>query len=258
MVHVGALPGTPKSALSVGQLAATAAAEAALLAESGFDAIVIENMHDAPYIDGVQSPEITAAMAVVASAIRRELPELHVGIQVLSRGTREAIAIAHATELQFVRCENFVFAHIADEGLMPQAEAGPLLRYRRMLGAHNVAIYTDIDKKHASHAITADCSIAEWAQAAAFFGSDGLIVTGRATGQHADLADVRSAREATSLPVLVGSGVTPETLEETLVFADAVIVGSWFKQGGLWHNPPDAGRVRAMASAHKALRRDKK
>ena len=47
--------------------------------------------------------------------------------------------------------------------------------------------FTDIKKKHSSHAITADVSIAETGHAAEFFLSDGVIVTGVSTGTEADL-----------------------------------------------------------------------
>jgi len=49
--------------------------------------------------------------------------------------------------LDFIRCEGFVFSHIGDEGWI-DAEAGSLLRYRKMIDAENVLIFTDIKKKH--------------------------------------------------------------------------------------------------------------
>jgi hypothetical protein len=53
MVHVGALPGTPVNTTRRASIAAQAAAEeAAILADAGFDAIILENMHDAPYVHG--------------------------------------------------------------------------------------------------------------------------------------------------------------------------------------------------------------
>ena len=54
-----------------------------------------------------------------------------------------------------------MFSHVADEGLMAEADAGPLLRYRRTIGAEAVAILADVKKKHAAHAITSDVDIAE-------------------------------------------------------------------------------------------------
>ncbi len=254
MVHVAALPGTPGAKFGVRDITEQAVSEAQLLAAAGFDAVLIENMHDAPYLDGTQGPEITAAMTAVACAIRAELPKLPLGIQVLSRGHREALSIALASQAQFIRCENFVYSHIADEGLMAKAEAGPLLRYRKNIGAEHIHIYTDIQKKHACHAITSDLSLEDWVHGAEFFGSSGVIITGSRTGQPTDLADIRTARECTTLPVLVGSGVSPETLEETLLYSDAAIVGSWIKFDGHWANGPDPKRVKAIAAVHAKLR----
>ena len=258
MVHVAALPGTPKSKLSIAETVAQAVRESRLLADAGFDAVLIENMHDAPYIDGPQSPEITAAMTAVACSIRETLPKLPLGVQVLSRGHREALSIALASRAQFIRCENFVYSHIADEGLMAKAEAGPLLRYRKAINAEHIHIYTDVQKKHACHAITADLSLQDWVHGAEFFGSDGIIITGARTGQPTDLTDVRTARECTALPVLVGSGVNPDTLEQTLLYSDAVIVGSWIKFDGHWANEPEPKRVKAITAVHAKVRKEKR
>ena len=50
--------------------------------------------------------------------------------------------------------------------------------------------------------------------------------------------------EATSdLPVLVGSGVTLENIKELSVMSCGVIVGSYFKVGGLWYNRVDEEKV---------------
>ena len=50
MIHVGALPGTPRSHSSIDELLVNAARDAGLLADAGFDALLIENMHDVPYL----------------------------------------------------------------------------------------------------------------------------------------------------------------------------------------------------------------
>lgn len=45
---------------------------------------------------------------------------------------------------------------------------------------------------YSAHAITQDVTIAETAKAAEFFMSDGLIITGSATGDPASLQDIAS------------------------------------------------------------------
>lgn len=254
MVHLQALPGTPKGGEGADRIAIQAVRDACVMRDAGFDGVIVENMHDAPYVHGVQGPEVVAIMTRCALAVREATKGMFLGVQVLSGGNREALAIALAAGAQFVRVENFVFAHVADEGLLERAEAGPLLRYRRSIGAEHVEVYADVKKKHASHAITADVSLAGAVEAAEFFGADGVVVTGPATGKATDPEDVAEAREATALPVIVGSGVTPQNVASLLKHADALIVGSYIKQDGVWSRPVDAVRcaeiVRAVRAVH--------
>lgn len=253
MVHVAALPGTPRGTMPVNRVAAQAVEEAWLLVESGFDALIVENMHDAPYVQREVGPEIVSAMTVVADAVR-EAVSVPLGIQVLAGANSAALAVAHAVGAQFIRAEGFVFASVADEGLMATADAGPLLRYRKMIGAEGVKILADIKKKHSAHALTADVDLAETARGAEFFGADGVIVTGTATGRPTSFEDVREVRFATKLALCVGSGATPDTMRELFEYADAVIVGSWYKQRGDWKNPPDPVRVRELVQAANRAR----
>ncbi len=260
MVHVQALPGAPYARHSVAEIVDQAAAEARLLAAVGFDALIIENMHDRPYVHGKHGPEAAAVMTRVGLAVADAASEarggvpMPLGVQILSGGNREALAVALAVGGSFIRCENFVFAHVADEGFLPEAEAGGLLRYRNQIGAEHIRIFADVKKKHASHAVTADVPIGEAAQAAEFFGADGLIVTGTATGKPCRLEDVVDTAKATPLPLLIGSGVTPHSCTELLEHADGLIVGSWIKQQGFWENPPDEGRCREIVATVRAAR----
>ncbi len=252
MVHMGALPGTPRHSLSLERLVSQAVSEALLLVEAGFDAILLENMHDVPYLRRNVGPEVVAAMTAAACAVRREIA-CPLGVQILAGANRQALAVALASEAQFIRAEGFVFAHIADEGWI-ESDAGELLRYRRRIGADNIRVLADIRKKHSSHAITQDLRLEDTAQAAEFFGADGLVVTGTATGRPVDRGELRRVREATTLPVLVGSGVTPENLPQLWAYAESFIVGSWIKRDGFWENPVDPSRARRIVEAAQQLR----
>ena len=93
-----------------------------------------------------------------------------------------------------------------------------------------------------SHAVTSDVDVVSTAKTAEYFLSDGIIVTGAATGLPAERNDVDSIKQATQLPVLVGSGVTANNVNE-FRHAHGMIVGSHFKKGGVWSNPVDHGRI---------------
>lgn len=252
MVHVGALPGTPRGSQTVGELSRAAVQEAWVLAEGGCDAILVENMHDLPYLRRRVGPEIVASMTVVCRAIN-DAVDLPCGVQVLAGANEAALAVALAAGLDFIRAEGFVFGHVADEGWM-DACAGPLLRHRKQIGAEHIAVWADVKKKHAAHAMTADVDLAGTVKAAEFFGADAVIVTGEATGRETSTADLSAARGATKLPVIVGSGVTVENAAAMLQHADAVIVGSALKKDGHWAGSVELARVKAVAAAVHAAR----
>jgi len=212
MVHVGALPGTPMHSKPFQFIVDQAVDEALLLQDAGVDSILIENMHDVPYLKKQVGPEIVACMTAISCELRKKI-QLPMGIQILAAANKEALAVAQAANLDFIRAEGFVFAHVADEGLMESC-AGELLRFRKLIGAEHIRIFTDVQKKHSSHAITSDISLKEHVETAEYFRSDGIIITGSSTGKEALIEDVRSARQNTGLPVIVGSGITAENISK--------------------------------------------
>lgn len=249
VIHVGGLPGTPSHDRSLTGIVDAAVAEARLYVSAGFDGLLIENTHDRPYLKGAVGPEIVASLAVIGREIRRAAPAAPLGVQVLAGANQAALAVALACGASYVRVEGFVFAHVADEGLI-ESSAAALLRYRRAIGAEGIRVFADIKKKHSAHALTADVSLVETAKAAEFFLVDGVIVSGIATGEPTDAAEVRAVASAIGVPVLVGSGVTSANLRDYTA-ADALIVGSDVKGGGVWSGPLDETRTRAVASAFR-------
>ncbi|XP_050332819.1 uncharacterized protein F13E9.13, mitochondrial isoform X1 [Bactrocera neohumeralis] len=237
MVHVDALPGTPGYKGNWTQIVKKAKMEASIYVKHKVDAILIENMHDVPYIQNrLLGPETVACLSRISNEIRQIVPSaLPCGLQILACGNKQALAVAKACDLQFIRAEGFVFAHVADEGYT-DACAGEILRYRKYIDAENVLIFTDLKKKHSSHAITHDVTLLETAKAAEFFLTDGVVITGKSTGCAANMEDVDEVAGNISTPLIIGSGVTNTNLRQYYERAQAVIVGSSFKLNGFWAN----------------------
>ncbi len=252
MVHVDALPGTPMHSKTFQSIVIRAVEESVLLQDAGVDAILIENMHDVPYLKKKIGPEIVACMTAIAAAMRQKI-HLPMGIQILAAANREALAVALAAGLDFIRAEGFVFAHVADEGYLESC-AGELLRYRKLIGAEHIQVFTDVQKKHSSHAITSDISIKELVETASYFRSDGIIITGTSTGKEALPEDIRIAGQSTDLPVIIGSGITLDNIGQYWNLADAFIIGSWFKQEGNWKNVVSEERVKTFMKKVTELR----
>lgn len=252
MIHLKALPGTPGYKNNNDEIIETAIKEAFLYKEAGIDALAIENMHDVPYIKNKVGHEISAMMTIIGHQIKQKT-QLPCGIQVLSSANRAAMAVAKAAKLDFIRAEGFVFGHLADEGYIDSC-AGDLLRYRKQIDAEHIAVFTDIKKKHSSHALTADVSLEETAKTAEYFRSDGIIITGKSTGEETSIEEINTVKNVCKIPIIVGSGVTFENLATYLPIADALIVGSWFKEDGYWANNLNYDKIARFMDKAKSIR----
>jgi predicted TIM-barrel enzyme len=60
-------------------------------------------------------------------------------------------------------------------------------------------------------------------------------------------------RRAVHVPILVGSGATPETLPQLLPVFDGLIVGSWLKHGGDVLTSVDPARATAFVQTARSL-----
>ncbi len=230
---------------------AAARRDARALVEGGVDAILVENFGSAPFPKGTPeqpTPPHQIAMLALAVAACREAGDLPVGVNVLRNDARSAIGIAAACGAAFVRVNVHVGAYVTDQGLI-EGRAFETLRYRREIGADQVAIFADVRVKHASplaprpvHAEAEDCLKRG--------GADALVVTGTGTGKPVSavlLEEVAAA--AGDAPVFIGSGLDPARAPQLAPLADGAIVGTWVKEGGEVTAPVDVARVRALVAA---------
>jgi hypothetical protein len=246
VIHLPALPASPRHILSMGEIVERAIAEARTLQEAAFDAAVIENFGDVPFTPRTLPPASVAAMAVVAEHVRRAVGLL-IGINALRNDAVAALAIASAAGASFVRVNVHTGVSAADQGLL-EGRADETLRYRKQLGKR-IAILADVHVKHATPLSEPD--IARAAKDTAYRGlADGLIVTGPATGEPVDLDDLRRVRDAVpDRRLFVGSGATADTAASLLSVATGIIVGTGIKADRNPDNPIDPTLARAFAHA---------
>jgi uncharacterized protein len=253
VIHTGPSPGVP-GFICVDSAVDRAFAEAEAYVEGGVDGIIIENMHDFPCVhEREMGPEIAAFMTRVARAVKRRASRLPVGIQVLFQGNRTALAVALGAGCDFVRAEGWTYAHISDKG-MAEACAGTAVRYRHQIGADHIPIFTDVQKKHSSHALTSDLDIGDLSFGLTLHRSDGVIVTGAHTGSTPSPDDLVTVRHATELPILIGSGLTADNIAEFAPFADGFIIGSAMKENGQWDAPVSDEAVARVVEAVRQVR----
>ena len=246
MVHLKALPGSPRSVLSLNEIYALALRDAEALIEGGADAVQVENQFDTPYRLGAEiGPETVAFLAVAAEKIKTRFPETPLGITVHLNGGVQALAVAQAVHADFIRCFNLMNSYISNSGYVGAA-APELMRYRKLLGAENVMVFGDFQVKHGSHAITADRSLREKAHDIATSGAEAAILTGTATGLAPDAALLSEVSRGLPIPVLIGSGLNEKNAAALWPHAGGAIIGSGFKPNGDLSAPVDRNLVRAF------------
>ena len=247
VIHLPPLPGSPRWGGDLSAVLEQAKREAATLTEGGADAIIVENLSDAPFRIGRVEPETVAAMTRAVNLVCGASP-LPVGVNMLRNDALSALAVAAAGGAQFIRVNIHYGTMAADEGLVT-GEAFETLRRRRLLNADHVAIFADVLVKHAVPLGEPD--LAMIARETAYRGlADALIVTGPVTGQPAVGADVAIVRDAVpDRPLLVGSGVEAGNAAQFLAHADGAIVGTSLKRHGVITNPIEMERVKATAKA---------
>lgn len=229
--------------------------DARALRDGGVDGLIIENHGDLPFSRPEEiGLETVAAMAALVGPIVAE-SRLPVGINVLANGALPALAVARATGAAFVRVNQWVNAYVANEGLI-EGQAARALRYRSFLKGDDIKIFADVHVKHGAHAIVADRSLAELTRDAVFFDADVLIATGQRTGDATAESEVTGIKTNTSLPVIVGSGLTVANAGQLMRVADGGIVGTSVKRDGSWWYPVERERVAALMTIVRSIREE--
>lgn len=230
MIAVLPLPGSPLYDGDDQRVIDQALSDLEMYREAGVDSILLENDHDLPYIQPPLDERGIALMTEIAREARRRF-DGPIGIQMLEAANITSLEIAAEADLDYIRVEAFVFAHVGGSGII-NGSAGKILRRRKELGTEHIKVFADVKKKHGSHSLTIDLDIQDEIKQAEFFMADGVVVTSQFTGLHPDKNDLVKAKSVTKLPVLVGSGMTAENIREYLPLADGFIVGSYFRKDG--------------------------
>lgn len=230
MLHAPPLPGSPLNRLTMPAIVDFVLQDAEALVSGGVDGLLLENFGDVPFFANTVPPATVAQLTRIAAKVRQDFG-VPLGINVLRNDALAALSIAAAVGAQFIRVNVLAGARLTDQGII-EGPAHELLRLRRELNAQSVQILADVDVKHSAPLAPRPLAD-ETADLVDRAGADGLIVSGRGTGQETNLDDLLAVKQAASgRPIVVGSGVSAENIGGYASLADGFIVGSSLKAGG--------------------------
>lgn len=245
VIHLRPLPGSPNWGGDLTAVREQARRDAAAYRSGGIDALIIENYGDVPFTRGAVPSATIAAMAVLIEAVKAEFGP-QIGINVLRNDGLSALALAAATDARFIRVNVLVGAMVTDQGLI-EGDAWNVQLARRHL-APQTRIWADVMVKHATP--VGSPSLADLADDTMHRGGAAtLILSGVGTGAPTNPADFLTVRQRVpSAPLIVGSGLTLETLPRLMAVADGAIVATSLKTEG----QVDPAKVRALVDARQA------
>src|SRR6186997_1591780 len=253
MIAVLPLPGSPLYDGDDQRVIDQALTDLDIYKKSGVDSIIFENDGDLPYIQPPLDKKAIALMTKICKKARKRFNG-PIGVQMLEAANIESLEIAAEAGLDFIRVEAFVFAHVGGSGVI-NGSAGKILRRRKGLNAEHIKVFADVKKKHGSHSLTIDLDIKDEIMQAEFFLAYVFIVSSQFTGVNPNKNDLIKAKEATRLPVLIGSGMNVDNIVDYLTFADGFIVGSYFRKDGKFFEKLEPGRLNKFMELFVSVRK---
>jgi|TARA_B100001996_G_scaffold336593_2_gene287951 hypothetical protein len=247
VVHLNPLPGSPSyKGESLDEIFDLALKDTKCYAQENFHGVIIENHGDIPFNKPEDiGPETVAFMSVITNKLREKYKHLIFGINILANAAIPALSVAMATNSSFIRVNQYTNAYIANEGFL-EGLAAKITRYRKWIGADSISIFADVHVKHGSHAIVSDRSIEELTKDNEFFGADVLVATGQRTADSAEIEELTKIKSATHLPVLIGSGISKDNINNYYQKCDGFIIASSLKFDGYWKNSVDLERIKSF------------
>ena len=224
MLHIDPLPGDPlyKSENDMDKVVEHAREDLHALQDGGVDGIIFSNEFSLPYQRNMDMVT-PAAMAYVIGNLRSEI-KVPYGVDAISDG-RACLELAAAVKAQFVR-GTFCGVYVGDGGLYNN-DFSSLLRRKAALPLEARPL-AEIAKSTITKAAP-----------------DGLCISANAAGQDVDDTLIASVKEANpEIVVLCNTGCRVDTIERKLTTADAAVVGTTFKYGGIFENRVDVNRVK--------------
>jgi membrane complex biogenesis BtpA family protein len=255
MCHFRALPGDPGYDKNGGMEKVVEQAHKDMMAlqQGGVDAIMFSNEFSLPYLTKVE----TVTVASMARIIGELMDEITVpfGVNVLW-DPKASLDLAVATGAKFVR-EIFTGVYASDFGLW-NTNCGDTIRHKHSIGAEDVKVLFNIVPEAAAY--LGHRSVKDIARSTVFNTKpDAICVSGLTAGSETDLATLTEVKDVIpGTPVFANTGVRLENVEQNLKIANGAVVGTTFKENGIFENYVDVNRVKAFMDKVKAIRNNGK
>jgi membrane complex biogenesis BtpA family protein len=253
MLHLPPLPGSYNyTGQPLEDIVAHAVHEADILAEAGFDGLLMQNAGDRPASLEV-CPEKVAYMSVIGAAVHRAYPDIPLGVNVCWNVPKATIAVCHAAGGSFIRLEHVyigmaITAHGPVYGCAYEAT-----QFLKLLDAKQLQIFADV---YETHSVPVGRVPIEQAarQATGACQAHVVVITGSSFAESMEMMEAIK-KSSPAIQVVLGGGSDPKNVAAALQVADGIIVGRSLKTRLDVIAPIDPGKAQAYMEAVRRTRR---
>lgn len=219
---------------------AGALADLLALEMAEFDGALIENDNDKPHTEFANEAQI-ASFSIIANEVCKKA-KIPIGVQMMLNDWHASFAIAKAVSAKFTRLDVFV-DHVNSKWGEINPAPKKIVAYKNEIYPE-LLFLTDIQVKYKT--MIKPRPLATSAELAIHYGTNGLVITGEATGVETSIEKIKEVREKfPHFPIFVGAGVNEKNIQEQFSIANGAIVGTSIKSG-------------EKIDLHKAIRLKKK
>lgn len=205
---------------------AKALADLSALEKAGFNGALVENDNDKPHTEFANEAQI-ASFSIIANEVCKNV-KIPIGVQMMLNDWRASFAIAKAVGAKFTRLDVFV-DHVDSKWGEINPTPAEIIAYKKEIYPE-LLLLTDIQVKYKR--MIKPRLLATSAMLAIRHGTNGLIITGEATGVETPIEKIKAVRKRfPHFPIFVGAGVNEKNIREQLSIANGAIVGTSIKSG---------------------------
>lgn len=193
-------------------------------AEGGFDSVMIQD--NTPHCDGLDGKAL-AYISALSYSVTSHFPEFPIGLIIESNSAKDALTIAAATYMQYIRSKVFVGAMQKPGGLV-EGSAHEAFHYRNLVD-RDVSICADILDRMGAPLSERDYKLT--VSQAKKYGADAVLLTGANFSETCRILD-DIAQFAPQMPRLAGGGVNKENILEAAKHCDGMVISSCLTKDG--------------------------
>jgi len=202
-------------------------ADLAVLEKAGFSGALIENDNDKPHTEFASSAQVASFTAIANEVVKKA--KIPIGVQMMLNDWQASFEIAKAVGAKFTRLDVFV-DNVSCKWCTINPNPKKIIEYKNKIYPE-LLLLTDIQVKYKT--MLKPRALTKSAELAIKNKSDGLIITGSATGEETPIEKIKEVRKKfPNFTIFVGAGVNKNNIKEQLSFATGAIVGTSIKVGG--------------------------